>query len=70
MSPRPEQLNIETQRNLAYAALGSMDQDERKVLLYWMCEHYPGTFLIVAEDYRGFGRSPAGISDLSQIPPQ
>lgn len=55
MSPRANDLDIETQRNLAYAALSGMDEQHRKVLLYWMCEHYPHMFLTVAEDFNGYG---------------
>lgn len=60
MSPRAADLEPETQRNLAYATLASMDDVERTVLLYWMAEHHPSMFMVVASDLRHEGSIPDG----------
>jgi hypothetical protein len=64
MTPRPADLEPETQRNLAYAALATLTPDERSVLLYWMAEHMPSGFLTAVEGLRWEGQLPDGFDQV------
>jgi len=60
MSPRAADLDPQTQRNLAYAAIGSLDQDERRELLFYLGQHHPAMLLTSIEGLRDEGTLPDG----------
>lgn len=60
MSPRAADLDPETQRNLAYAAIGTLSQDERGELLFYLGQHHPEMLLTSIEGLRDEGTLPDG----------
>lgn len=52
MTPRPDDLNFETQQSLATAALDSLSAEERQELLRWMAAFMPHGFLVAVEGLR------------------
>jgi hypothetical protein len=52
VTPRPNDLEFETQQDLANAALESLTAGEHEALLWWMVEFMPHGFLVAVEGLR------------------